>query len=76
MIVSIKEAREILGKDAAGMTDDEIEFVIETLDLMAVDALKLSKEELIRKRDAKQLADLTYDLYRESQNTTDSQATL
>lgn len=46
MIVTVKEAREILGKDSGGMTDEEIEFVIGTLDLTAIDALKLSKEEL------------------------------
>lgn len=65
MIISIEEAREILGKDAENMTNDEIAFVIETLDLMAKDALKISKEELYRKRDAYRMAQLTYDIYQD-----------
>jgi len=65
LIISVQEARELLGKDAEGMTDAEIAFVIETLDLMAKDALKLSKEELHRKRDAYQMAQLTYDIYQD-----------
>lgn len=65
MIVSIEEAREILGKDAENMTNDEIAFVIETLDLMAKDALKMSREELYRKRDAYRMAQLTYDIYQD-----------
>lgn len=64
-IISIKEARKILGKTAERMTDEEIDSVIETLDLLAVEALKLSKEDLLRKRDAKRLAELTYDIYQE-----------
>ena len=66
-IISIKEARKILGKTAERMTDEEIDSVIETLDLLAVEALKLSKEDLLRKRDAKRLAELTYDIYQEQQ---------
>lgn len=68
LIVSVKEARELLGKDAEGMTNDEVQFVIETLDLMAKDALKLSKEELHRKRDAYRMAQLTYDIYQEKKS--------
>ena len=34
-IVSVKEARKILGKDAVGMSDEEIINVINTLDIMA-----------------------------------------
>ncbi len=40
MIISVKEAHAILGNDANDMTDDEIEYVIETLDLMAKRCLK------------------------------------
>lgn len=64
-MITVKEARQILGEKADGMTDDEIEFVIETLSLMAKDALKLTKEDLHRKRDAKRLAELIYDVYQE-----------
>ncbi len=65
LIVSVDEARKLLGDDAEGMSDDEIAFVIETLDLMAKDALKLSKQELHRKRDAFRMAQLTYDIYKQ-----------
>lgn len=64
-VMSVKEARKILGKTAENMTDVEIESVVETLDLLAVEALKHGKEELLRKRDAKKLAELTYDIYKE-----------
>ena len=69
-VISVKEARKILGKAAESMLDDEIEFVIETIDLMAKDALKLSKEELHRKRDAKRLAGLIYDVYQDKKTST------
>lgn len=71
-IISIKEARKILGKPAENMTDEEIESTVETLDLLAIDALKLSKEELLRKRDAKKLAELTYDIYQEKKLKTEN----
>ena len=64
-IISVEEARKILGKKADDMTNEEIEFVIETLDLMAKDALNITKEELHRKRDAHRLAVLTYDIYKD-----------
>ena len=47
------------------MSDEEIEFVIETLDLMAKDALKISTEEAHAKRDAYRLAKLTHDIYKD-----------
>lgn len=65
LVLSVSEARKILGKKSEGMSDEEIEFVVETLDLMAKDALKLSKEHLHRKRDAYRLAQLTYDIYQD-----------
>ena len=64
-VISVEEARKILGGVAENMTDEEIESVVETLDLLAIEALKYSNEELLRKRDAKQLAELTYDIYKE-----------
>ena len=63
LIITVKEARKILGKKAEGMSDEEVEFVIVTLDLMAKDALKLTTVELHRKRDAYRMAQLTYDIY-------------
>jgi hypothetical protein len=62
-MISVNEARQILGKKSEGMSDEEIKFVVETLDLMAKDALKISKEQVHRKRDAYRLAQLTYDIY-------------
>lgn len=67
LIISVKEARKILGKKSEGISDEEIEFVIGTLDLMAKDALKISTEEVHRKRDAYRLAQLTYDVYQNKQ---------
>lgn len=64
-IISVKEARVILGDKAADMSDREIDFVKETLDLIAKDALKISKEELHRKRNAYRTAQLTYDIYQD-----------
>jgi len=64
-VVSVEEAREILGLDAVGMSDEDIVNVITTLDLMAKDALQLAREQLHRKRDAKDLANLIYDIYQD-----------
>jgi hypothetical protein len=43
-IVSLEEARKILGNAATGMTDDEILNVINRLDLLAKDSLKQGQE--------------------------------
>jgi hypothetical protein len=67
-VISIQEARTILGADARDMTDTEIEYLIEALDIMAKDALKLAKDELHRKRDAKQMAELIYDVYKDKKD--------
>jgi len=48
-IISVKEARKILGKDADGMSDEQIEETIQTLDTLAGHALELAKQELSRK---------------------------
>ncbi|MEI7689351.1 MAG: hypothetical protein WCI79_00050 [Candidatus Saccharibacteria bacterium] len=52
------------------MSDEEVQSTIETLSLLAIDALKLSKKKLAIERDAKKLAELTYDIYsgRKAQN--------
>lgn len=65
MMISVQEAREILGNDAKDMTNDEIEFVIETIGIMAKDALKISREELHQKRDSMRMANLAYDIYQD-----------
>ena len=63
--ITLKEARQILGKDAVGMSDQEIAEVISTLDLLAKDALDRAKRKIRMKKDAKELAEIIYDLYRE-----------
>lgn len=68
-IMSVEEARKILGKNADSMTDREIQDVVETLDLVAKDALRQAKEKLLRKRDAKQLAELIYDIYQDKRRS-------
>ena len=69
LIVSVKEARKMLGKDAHGMSDDEIIQVITTLDLLAKDALELARVKLRRKKDAKALANVGYDIYQDEKRT-------
>lgn len=68
LIISIKETRRVLGKSTEKMSDKEIENTIETLDLLALQALKQAEEERLQKQDAQKLAELTYDIYKESQN--------
>lgn len=46
-IMSVEEAREILGDNAAGMTDEQIIETINTLDLIAKDALNKAKKQII-----------------------------
>jgi hypothetical protein len=65
LIVSVKEARKILGSDAANMTDDEIIEVISTLDIMAKGALETARTKLRMKQDARELATLIYDIYQD-----------
>lgn len=69
--VSLAEAREILGEKAEGMSDDEIQYVIDTLRLMAQDALGISREQVHMKRDAYRLAQLTYDVYKDKNTSKD-----
>jgi hypothetical protein len=65
LIVSVEEARKILGSDAANMTDDEIIEVISTLDIMAKGALETARMKLRMKHDARELATLIYDIYQD-----------
>ncbi len=44
-IISIEEARKILGKPAVGMSDEEISNVIQTLGLLAKEALGLAERD-------------------------------
>ena len=62
-IVSIEEARDILGEDAEALTDQQIAEVIGTLDLLAKDTLQKAREKVIMKKDAKKLAELIHDCY-------------
>lgn len=70
--VSVDEARNILGTDAVGMSDDEIINVITTLDLLAKDALETAQAELRMKKDAKELASLIYDIYKDKKSHEDN----
>ncbi len=61
-IISVAEAREILGSDASRMTDAEIEELITTLDLLAKDALAMARKQIRMKNDAEDMANLIYDI--------------
>jgi hypothetical protein len=63
-VISVEEARKILNKDADTMSDAEIEEVISTLSFLAKDTLETVRLKMLRKRDAKRLAELTYDIYK------------
>lgn len=65
LIVSVKEARELLGEDAADMSDEEIASVIQTLDSLAKASLEEAKTRLKMKKDAEDLANLIYDIYQD-----------
>lgn len=67
-IISVKEARKILGEDAEDMTDREISEAIKTLDLLAKDALQEAKRKIRMKKDAKEMAELVYDIYKDRKN--------
>lgn len=68
-IISIKEARKLLGKDAVCMTDAQIEDVISTLDLLAKDSLEQARRRLRIKRDATAMAELIYDVYQDKKKS-------
>lgn len=74
-VISVDEARNILGTDAVGMSDEEIIEVISTLDILAKDALDTAQRNLRMKKDAKDLANLIYDIYQDKkklENNTDN----
>lgn len=65
MIVSVKEARDILGDLAKNMSDDEIAQVIDTLHVVAKDSLQLARNKIKMHNDAHDLAQLIYDIYQD-----------
>jgi hypothetical protein len=65
LIVSVEEARKILGSEAVCMTDDEIIEVVSTLNIMAKGALETARSKLRMKKDAKEFATLIYDIYQD-----------
>lgn len=67
-IISVKEARKILGNVADKMSDEELLETIGTLDLLAKDALKQAKHKVQLKSDAKDLANLIYDIYQDKKS--------
>lgn len=66
LIISVEEAREILGSNSDSMSDNEIVNVIQTRDALAVEALRNSRERI--KENALAFAQLTYDIYQDKQN--------
>lgn len=67
-IITAQEAREILGDDASSMSDDEILNIINTLDLLAKDALEQARRKIRMKKDAKELAEIVYSEYKRESN--------
>lgn len=63
LVVSVAEAREILGELAKDMSDEEITDLILNLDAIAVAALRDAMQK--RKDDAFDLANLIYDIYQD-----------
>lgn len=68
MIISIKEARKLLGNKANNMTNEQIEELVETLDVIAVQALKDAREKRM-KEDALAMANLIYDIYQDKRRS-------
>lgn len=64
MIVSVKEARKILGKTAKEMTDHEIIELVDNLDAIAIEVLKQAREKHIEE-DSMAFAELLYDIYQD-----------
>lgn len=64
-IISVKEARRILGSGAQRMADEEIVDLISVLESMSRFALKKATRELQSKKDAQALAGLIYDIYKD-----------
>ena len=64
LIISVKEARKILGESYEHMSDEEIERLIIDLDAIAVYALREAREKHL-KEDANKMAHLLYDIYQD-----------
>lgn len=62
-VITVKEARKLLGTEAVGMSDDEIQQIITTLHSLARAAIDDAKLKLRRKKDARELANLIHDIY-------------
>lgn len=67
MIVSVKEARKILGKIAEEMSDQEIIELVDSLDAIAIHALRQAREKRMEE-DALAFAELLYDIYQDSKH--------
>jgi hypothetical protein len=67
-VITIEEAREILGDEAKNMSDEEIENTIETLDLLAVEALDKARQKRISE-DAAAMAELIYDIHKDKKKS-------
>lgn len=70
-IITVKEARKLLGSDANGMSDEEVEQIIGTLHSLAKAALDDARTKLRMKKDAKDLANLIYDIYQDKKKLPD-----
>lgn len=66
LIVSVAEARNILGQISDDMSDEQIIETVKTLDVLAVEALKSVERK--RKADAFALANLIYDIYKDKKS--------
>ena len=66
LVISVEEARELLGDDAKQMSDDEIEKLIRDLDVMARYALQEARK--MREEAAFALAQLIYDIYKDKKH--------
>lgn len=67
-VISVEEARKILGNDADTMSDNDIGYVIDTLDLLAKDTLEQTRHKMLMRRDSMALANLLYDIYKKKKN--------
>lgn len=70
-IISVTEARQILGANSERMSDEDIVQVISTFDLLAQDALSLARKQIQIKKDAAELASLCYDIYQDQKRAND-----
>lgn len=52
-IMTVTEARELLGKDAESMTDEQVAKMVKDVDELAILALDVAKDKLAREKAAK-----------------------